>query len=669
MSPSGDSGSVGDLELSSASLLAPATFEPGPGLFVSTTGNDANPGTQQQPFKTLTRARDVLRTQRARESKRVTTTIYLRSGTYRQTTPLTLNAQDAALVIRSFPGERATLSGGPLISPQALSPVTDSAVRNRLPAAVRDHVRQLDLGALGLGAIPAMPRIGHSVELATLPPELFINGAALTVARWPNVGFLRTANAQGAENAPVSFTSASAVGKQWKKPAEAMIFGYLNYAWADISLHISSFNSATGAVSTSDAAPYGIANGRPYYFFNILEELDAPGEYVIDRESKKLYVYPPGGWEKQSILLSTMDQPVLSVNSSSNITVKYLTIASTRSNGIFVNGSSSVTFSDLLIQDVGKTGLLVWNGTGVKLRNSTIRETGVGGVDLTGGNRTQLTAGGHVVENSTFRSYSRIRRTYSPAITLNGVGNQALHNDIADAPHSGIIFQGNNHTIEYNNIHHILTKSGDAGAIYTGRDWSSAGTKVRYNYVHDLGSAEYDNQVGIYLDDFASGITVQGNVIARTDIGVLIGGGRNNIASDNAVVSTKIPVLFDARGVDWASAACTPPDGVMFTNLQAVPYTSSVWVTHYPWLPKIPSDQPCLPKHNTLTRNVYWQSGASSIAKEIPALNTLGTSWAATSDPGFINAAASNYRFASDAPVFQHIPRFLAPPFTDMGRR
>ena len=41
--------------------------------------------------------------------------------------------------------------------------------------------------------------------------------------------------------------------------------------------------------------------------------------------------------------------------------------------------------------------------------------------------------------------------------------------------------------LESNDIHHVLLETGDAGAFYTGRDWTTQGNVLRGNFVHDIG--------------------------------------------------------------------------------------------------------------------------------------------------------------------------------------
>ena len=72
----------------------------------------------------------------------------------------------------------------------------------------------------------------------------------------------------------------------------------------------------------------------------------------------------------------------------------------------------------------------------------------------------------------------------------------------------------------------------DTGAIYTGgRDWiSSRGSRIRYNYFHDiLGYGRSNGRwvspyfaCGVYLDDNAGGVDVIGNIVARAVRGLLM---------------------------------------------------------------------------------------------------------------------------------------------------
>ena len=79
-----------------------------------------------------------------------------------------------------------------------------------------------------------------------------------------------------------------------------------------------------------------------------------------------------------------------------------------------------------------------------------------------------------------------------PAVSLQGVGNRATCNLIDNAPHQAISFGGNEHLIEFNEIHSVCFESNDAGAIYSGRDWTMRGTVIRNNLLLLFGSQNYE---------------------------------------------------------------------------------------------------------------------------------------------------------------------------------
>ena len=129
---------------------------------VSPAGNDANPGTQAQPFATLERARDEVRKLKQAGPLAQPVTVFVRGGTYRIGASLTLGTQDsgteaAPVVWQAAAGEEVRLCGGAALSPDAFQPVSDEKPLSRLDPAARGKVVQADLrriGAKELGSYP-----------------------------------------------------------------------------------------------------------------------------------------------------------------------------------------------------------------------------------------------------------------------------------------------------------------------------------------------------------------------------------------------------------------------------------------------------------------------------------------------------------------------------------
>ena len=80
---------------------------------VALSGNDANPGTPERPFRTPERARDAIRS----SDRTQPVTVWIHGGTHYLDRPLRLEVQDsgtaqAPVVYRAAPGEKAIISGG-----------------------------------------------------------------------------------------------------------------------------------------------------------------------------------------------------------------------------------------------------------------------------------------------------------------------------------------------------------------------------------------------------------------------------------------------------------------------------------------------------------------------------------------------------------------------------
>src|SRR6266480_4567166 len=180
-----------------------------------------------------------------------------------------------------------------------------------------------------------------------------------------------------------------------------------------------------------------------------------------------------------------------------------------------------------------------------------------------------------------FRCSGRWSRCYVPAVGMNGVGLRASHNLIHDHPHCAILFTGNDHLIEFNDIHHIALETGDVGAIYTGRDYTFRGNRIRHNHIHETGGVGMGS-MGVYMDDCVSGTEVFGNVFYKVHWAVLLGGGRDHRVKNNLFVDCDPAVRADGRGLDSTPVWRDMVDTYMRRELAAVP--SALYRERYPEL-------------------------------------------------------------------------------------
>ncbi len=83
-------------------------------FYVSPTGSDENPGTEAEPFQSITKARDAVRAVNASMTGDIH--VYLRGGDYRLTGPIAFGPEDSGsgthrIYYRAYPGETPVLNG------------------------------------------------------------------------------------------------------------------------------------------------------------------------------------------------------------------------------------------------------------------------------------------------------------------------------------------------------------------------------------------------------------------------------------------------------------------------------------------------------------------------------------------------------------------------------
>jgi hypothetical protein len=244
-----------------------------------------------------------------------------------------------------------------------------------------------------------------------------------------------------------------------------------------------------------------------------------------------------------------------------------------------------------------------------------VADTGDGGVSLTGGDRQTLTPGGHFVENCHFQRLGRWSKCYVPAVAMTGVGLRASHNLIQDHPHCAILYWGNDHLMEFNEIHHIALETGDVGAIYTGRDYTFRGNQIRHNFIHHTGGVGMGS-MGVYMDDCVSGTEVFGNIFYKVHWAMFIGGGRDHRVVNNLFVDCDPAVRADGRGLDQSPVWHNMVDDTMRQRLAEVPL--ALYRQRYPEMKSLdryygPPEGPAItggafkgvpPDDNVIERNV-----------------------------------------------------------------
>lgn len=571
-------------------------------LFVAPGGDDQATGSPAEPLASLEGARN-----RVRQIRRINSdepiVISFAAGKYFLAEPVTFEADDsgtpnARVTYRAAKGADVHLSGGKTV--HGWKYVDDTAILRRLPEEARAHVQVADLAAQGIDDYGRLTVRGFSKGSRPAEAELFYRNQPMTLARWPNDGFRGIEKIDGVTRVALDTDRLA----RWTEEPDPWIFAYWHHDWADLHEPIVGIEPEEQIiVRKADIRPnYGITPGRArWYAYNLLSELDQPGEYYLDRDSGKLYFWPPtpGGRAVLSI-----GNSAITCQNLSHVTFRGFTFEAFRASAVILSGGRECRLLASTLRNLGHRAFSGNGGDHHEVYGCDVYYTGEGGISLSGGDRKTLNPANHNLENNHIHHYSRRARTYRPAISTSGVGNRIAHNLVHHGPHMAIRSGGNDHLVEYNEVHNVVYESGDAGAFYVGRDWTQRGNVLRYNYWHHIVGATGHGGMTIYLDDQHSGYTIHGNLFERCSQAVFIGGGDDNVVTNNVFLDSWKCVHLDNRGMGWQKAATDDPEGTLRTRFQAMPTESDLWKRRYPNLAATLEDEPNIPKRNLFARNI-----------------------------------------------------------------
>ena len=614
------------------------------------TGSDANPGTAERPFATPARARDAVRALKkagAFPSDGVAVELAGRFDSVRGGI-LELGKEDgglspAAPVVWRAAKAGVTFAGCCRIAPQDFAPVSGAA-RERLKQEVRDRVLACDLAKLGVGELPPLPaKFNRWTEM-----ELVSSGKAMTIARYPNQGWLEITNVVDRGVKPIdpktgewefgvrggTFRYEDSAFERWNAATGVYLFGFWCYDWASDTLRVARIDREKKTVTMEGVHTYGLGKAGKwqqakvrYFAYNLLEELDAPGEWYVDRAARTLYFYPTEAG-LADVTLSLAKAPLLRLTDVSDVAVKGLGFRYSTGLAVEARGCRRLRLDGLDVAWLSQDGVRLTGGADCVVENCRIAQIGSAGLYVWGGDRKTLAKCNHVVRANDIGFCGRLARISGPCLRFDGCGIVVERNYLHDTPYLTVGYGGNEHLIQYNEIECSMLEAGDGGGMYTGRDWGSRGNVVRWNYLHHFGkdgvalraaqgrpsgceALKKDVMVeGIYLDDCDSGETIYGNLFYKAGRALFTGGGRDNKWTHNLVVDCTTAVHFDTRGLQRAKPGSGRKDGWdLLAKIEAMAYTNEPWASRYPQLLGVMDKEPLLPIGTEYVSNVAIRCG------------------------------------------------------------
>jgi hypothetical protein len=555
--------------------------------YVSPRGNDSNAGTEAQPFKTLTKARDMVRALNKNMAQDIV--VYLRGGTYATDQSLVFDARDSGtnghnIIYKSSPGEKAVISGGQSIAGWERDSGNVWKARTDIP-----DFRQL-----------------------------YVNGVRAARARG---GPLPDAEIYGGDGYKTSDVNMATWGNQ-----SDIEFIY-DVVWErDICKVHHIAKGGSGAVVTM-LQPYftlarlkeGVRPTLPSYVENARELLDAPGEWYFDRTAHVVYYIPRAGEDVNSAeivapvveklleLKGSLDAPVRNIQFEGLTFCQASWLQPSQSGLVDLQANFVMRPQNLIARAGGfianlhneyiksPSNVVLHAAKSIRFERCTFTQLGSGGIDLEYGSQDNIISGnkfydvsgsaiqvGDVIDhhprdpreivknNQIVNNYIHdVAIQYAAGVGIFGgytEGTVIAHNEIRNLAYSGIsvgwgwgeedaggdadhyyqpfVYKeptpSRGLRCEYNHIHHVMLERNDGGGIYT--IGNMPGSIIRGNVVHD----NVGQPGGIYLDEGSGFIEVTGNIVYNVSRAM----NYNNRAQNRIATCHEHDNYFDVKRMD-----------------------------------------------------------------------------------------------------------------------
>ena len=555
-------------------------------FYIATNGNDAWSGALPEPnaeetdgpFATLQRARDAVR--ELKKEKKAPITVLIREGAYYLEESLIFEPQDSGtedqpITYAAYPGETPVLSGGRKIVGQ-WKPYRDGIMMCELPEVKAGKLDFTQLFVNGKRQIrarypnydPDEPRVqgkGYINVKDALPLEVLEKRIA-------DLDLLHPPKARpiGCLFDPETFTD-----KEWARPQEAVIHIFPSTYWGNLQWEIKEIDRENNILWFGHGGfqiwlPCGIRDNSRFFIENVFEELDAPGEWYLDKQEGVLYYMPPEGVDLATAdvvapvvknlieFKGTQYDPVCYINLSgfrimhtASVFFKLYEGPSRgdwtihRGGTVFFDGAVRCAVENCFFDAVGGNAVFFNNYNRYnRVVGNKFTEIGESAVCLVGSRH--LTYGSvwafpadNLVSNNLIHNCGAFGKQVAGVYCANAKRTTISHNHIYNMPRAGICFNdgwGGGHIIEFNRIHDTVLETSDHGPFNSwGREWywcpvqghgpashiagnvkreAHETTVMRYNYFCEApgrGVGHYGSW-GIDLDDGSSNYHIYGNL-------------------------------------------------------------------------------------------------------------------------------------------------------------
>jgi hypothetical protein len=547
-------------------------------IYVSPHGDDTWSGSaaardgisERGPFATVQRAQQEIRRLKSRGELEHPVTVYLRGGTYELAEPIVFTSEDSGLpnspiTYTNVPGEEPLLSGGTRID--GWQYYGDGLWSVELPEVARGE--------------------WHF-------DQLFVEGARRQRARIPNEGYLRIEALLHGTNFRLGTDRfryrEGDIDPNWTNLTDVKVVVF--HHWLDVHLPIREVDAANRVVTFQMTTHFNVIDRdrrmARYVVENVFEGLDSPGEWYLNRKTGTLFYMPLEGEIPSEVGISAPRLTEMVVFDGEpdawveNITLRGLRFEhnqwepTERPEGtgevspaaIALQGSRHVRIDGCTFRNLGTYAIQVAGASDHNTISSNLMEhLGGGGIRIGGdgpwGHSAWRTTDNSIVDN-TLRHLGELYPSSRGIFIMQAARTLVAHNEISYLRYNPIqmgYFWGYGETathdnvVEYNHIHHVGHldhQLGDLGAVYMVSEMP--GSILRNNLIHDITGTHF--AFGIYLDNYASHLTVENNVVFNTqDAGFIHIIGKDNEARNNVFAFADLRQVYvgpTMRQAEWS---------------------------------------------------------------------------------------------------------------------
>ncbi len=424
----------------------------------------------------------------------------------------------------------------------------------------------------------------YQAAISTVPLQVLSGTGVFTVAHFPNPAdvaadpgspFLALA---ADSNGPVLTT-----GSDFVLPAGASIdtTTRVHVRTNTFILDESQVASFDGThIALAQAPTYTVPSGWGYFLTGQLWMLRAPGEWYYDPSAKRLYAWMPDSAAPSTpVGVSTL--PVgIDLQGRNHVVIDGLAVHGVGL-GVDARSTSDVALRNMLVEDIADVGIDAAGSNDDVIESNGIARTGGDAITGWGGamspllwDATQLTVSNNIVRDSGVLMQSdqvlSLPRRSLAAIFV-GPDSVVTGNSIVNAGYIGIMTE-NGALVQDNFVYGACSVQDDCGGIYTGGAANQSrflGNTVMHSRGYLFGQALLGRATaaqGIYLDDQASDMLVQGNTVIDTDYGIQLHNAARNTVSANLLFGNRRGQLWMQENTNTSSATGDVNNNVISGN-------------------------------------------------------------------------------------------------------